>query len=356
MQSIMWDYIAEEKAVLEAILQDISMAKSLAAVNKGTEAIYFVCHGSSYNAATATAAFISRVSGLRAYAYTPANLLYNGEALLREKRDTTIVVPISQTGTSRGAIQALQWAKQEGFKILSITDVAGSPIDTLSDATIFLGCGEENSNAKTKGYSASLLQLLRLGIELGIRNGTIDRTLYNEITQELRTQVEELDAIRQKAIKWCQTMGLGKGIRNLYVLGYSMNFGTAMEGQLKLMETMCMPTMFNDLEEFSHGMHRAIGPESTVLMLHTPHKLGCLAQDTYRYLQGKAGQVVMLSASGEEAEDSHIFSVNWFPHTESLLLLTLAIQVLSTWIPEYNGKDPNGHANNDYTDFVHTRI
>ncbi|MPN34015.1 hypothetical protein SDC9_181507 [bioreactor metagenome] len=64
----------------------------------------------------------------------------------------------------------------------------------------------------------------------------------------------------------------------------------------------------------------------------------------------------MLSASGEEAEDSHIFSVNWFPHTESLLLLTLAIQVLSTWIPEYNGKDPNGHANNDYTDFVHTRI
>ena len=58
-------------------------------------------------------------------------------------------------------------------------------------------------------------------------------------------------------------------MQDLYVLGTGMNYGTAMEGQLKLMETMCIPTMYNDLEEFSHGMHRSIGRGSSVLLLCT---------------------------------------------------------------------------------------
>lgn len=356
MQSIMWKYIEEETAALGGLLQDTAMDRSLAALDMEVEAIYFVSHGSSYNAAIAAAGFISRVAGVRAYAYTPANLLYSCGALLCEAREKTLVIPISQTGTSRGAIEALQWARKEGFKILSFTDVEGSPIHTMSDAAIFLGCGEENSNAKTKGYSATLLQLLRLGIRLGFRKRTIGQQLYDEIAQELQAQVAALAPTKERARAWCQEMGLGKGIRNVYVLGYGMNFGTAMEGQLKLMETMCMPTMFNDLEEFSHGMHRAIGPDSTVVLLSTPHKLDGLAQDTYRYLLQKAGQVLMVDASGQETTDVNIFSLPWFPHTESLLLTTLVIQVLSVWIPEHNGKDPNAPSNNDYTDFVHTRI
>lgn len=356
MQSIMWKYIEEETAVLEGLLRDASLEQPLADLDMEVEALYFVSHGSSYNAATAAAGFISRVAGVRAYAYTPANLLYGCEALLCEARDKALVVPISQTGTSRGAIDALQWARQKGFKILSLTDVAGSPIQTMSDATIFLNCGEEDSNAKTKGYSATLLQLLRLGLELGLRKGTLDPATYDEIAQELTAQVAALAPIRQKARAWCKEINLGKGVRNVYVLGYGMNFGTAMEGQLKLMETLCMPTLFNDLEEFSHGMHRAIGPESTVVLLSTPHKLRALALDTYRYLYGKAGQVVMVDASGQETADKNIFNLPWFPHTESLLLTTLVIQTISVWMPEHNGKDPNAPSNNDYTDIVHTRI
>ena len=64
MSSIMWKYIDQEPQVLAGILQDTAMDKALDALGPGLEAIYFVAHGSSYNAATAAASFIGRQSGL----------------------------------------------------------------------------------------------------------------------------------------------------------------------------------------------------------------------------------------------------------------------------------------------------
>ncbi len=56
-------------------------------------------------------------------------------------------------------------------------------------------------------------------------------------------------------------------MKDIYVIGDGMQFGSCLEGQLKLMETMCMPTMFNDILEFSHGMHRSLNTSSHVLVL-----------------------------------------------------------------------------------------
>ena len=58
-------------------------------------------------------------------------------------------------------------------------------------------------------------------------------------------------------------------MESLYVIGNGMHFGTAMEGQLKMMETQCIPSMFNDLGEFSHGMHRALTIDSNVILINT---------------------------------------------------------------------------------------
>ena len=33
------------------------------------------------------------------------------------------------------------------------------------------------------------------------------------------------------------------------------------------METMCIPTMYSDIDEFSHGMHRSVNDKSSIVML-----------------------------------------------------------------------------------------
>ena len=64
----------------------------------------------------------------------------------------------------------------------------------------------------------------------------------------------------------------------------------------------------------------------------------------------------MLDAAGDSKETRNRILIPAWPLTQSLLLMTLAVQVLSVFAPEQNGKDPNRDAHNDFTVVVHTRL
>ncbi|MGM9549636.1 MAG: SIS domain-containing protein [Faecousia sp.] len=355
-KSIMWEYIAQEQPVLTGILDDPQMNALAEAVGPDLEALYFVAHGSSYNAAMTVSDFLSRNAGLRVYVYTPANFLYNASSLRREDPGRTMVAAISQTGTSSGAIDALRFSGTLGLRTLGITDAADSPIARESDHTLILGCGEEDSNAKTKGYSATLMVLMQLAVQLGRVRQVLSQGQIADIRDELDGQIRQLPGIIQQTLAWCRAHDFGSTVKDLYVLGFGMNFGTAMEGQLKLMETMCIPTMFNDIGEFSHGMHRSITPDSTVVLLCTPHPLQELTEKTASYLQSVGAHTLLLDATGRGQTGDGCIAVPGWPLTQSVLLLTTVIQVLSVFAPEYLGDDPNRDAHNDFTQTVHTRV
>lgn len=352
----MWEYISQEPEILERLLDSTEIAGLAGRIGKTLDCIYFVAHGSSFNAAMTVSDFLSRNAKLRVYVYTPANFRYNAASLAQETPERTLVAAISQTGTSSGAIDALRSAKAMGFSTLGITDVEGSPIARESDYTLILGCGEENSNAKTKGYSATLMVLMQWAIQLGRVRDALSEESANAIQQELAAQIRQLPQMLEQTLQWCHRHSFGSTVKDLYVLGYGMNFGTAMEGQLKLMETMCIPTMFNDIGEFSHGMHRSITPDSTVLLIAAPHPLQTLTKQTAAYLQSIRAHTILLDATGQEDTAAASIPVPSHPLTQSVLLLTLAVQVLSVYGPEFLGTDPNRDAHNDFTEVVHTRV
>lgn len=355
-KSIMWEYISQEPSVLRQLLQSEEIGKVASVVGNEVEEVYFVAHGSSYNAAITISDFISRVSGIRGVAYTPANFQYNTDVLQKKGNRKSLIVVISQTGTSSGAIEVLKNGKKQGYKVLGITDASESPVAKESDYTLLLGCGEEDSNAKTKGYSATLTLLLLFSLQLGLVKGRITETTKKKVLKELELQINDLPAIVENTCTWCEKHEFGNALTELYVLGYGMNFGTAMEGQLKLMETMCIPTMFNDIGEFSHGMHRAITEKSSIFIIQTEYPLKELAEETFAYLQKVSKHVLMLDASDSSVERDGRIRIPYYPYTQSVLLTTVALQVLSVFAPEQVGKDPNRDAHNDFTEVVHTRV
>lgn len=355
-KSIMWSYIAQEPNVLERLLCDESVVAYAKTEAIGLEAVYLVAHGSSYNATVTVSDFFSRMTGLRVYTFIPAIFRYNASLLQKESREKTLVIVVSQTGTSSGAIDALDMAKKLGFKTLGITDISTSPVAKQADDALMLRCGSENSNAKTKGYSATITLLLLLALAFGVCRGAITWEQGEAVTAELRAQVSLLQPTGDRLVRWCEENDFGVSLSELYALGYGINYGTAMECQLKLMETMCIPTMFNDIGELSHGMHRAISNKSTVLMFKTSHPLAALTERSWKYLRGITGHLLMFDSTGEESEEEGRFLIPSFPLTESLLLMTLAVQVLSVYAPEHAGYDPNRDVHNDFTDFVHARV
>lgn len=352
-QSIMWDYMKEEKELLSNLLKNEEATEKVKAM-KEMDALYIVAHGSSYNAASAIAPFISKLCPIRTYVYTPSSFANNAFSLMHEDRTTTWVLGISQTGTSRGVLEALDPWKKEGFKIAGITNEKESPIDKMSDVTFYLNCGEEDSNAKTKGYSSTLLMLMKMALALAADRGCMDADKVNVIKKELETEINNLTTLQENTKAWCEKHTYGKGMEHLYVIGNGMNYATALEGMLKLMETMCIPTMFSDIEEFSHGMHRSVKENSFIILLQG--SIGRVdTMKTFNFFKEKGVNVMIINA-GEEMEDENVINVGETNTTDNVLSMTSVIQVISAYVPELNGFDPNREANNDYTDCVNTRV
>ena len=354
-RSIMWDYIAQEPETL-ALLLGSGQTDNYAGTEKNIEAIYFVAHGSSFNAAVTVSDFFTRMTGIRVYAMTPGNFMHGGSNAAAEKKERTVIAVISQTGTSSGAVDTLAMVRDQGFRTLAVTATAGSPVEELADKCLYLMCGPEDSNAKTKGYSATLLLLIMLAVSIGRMNGHISSELADVCLEEARGMVSCIGPVIRQAEAFCEQNAFGKELNDLYVLGSGMNFGTAQEGQLKHMETCCIPTMFNDIGEFSHGMHRSITERSSVLLIRTKDRDDTLTLQAYRYLKGITEHVWMIDAAGETFDDGSVLSIPCFMNTQSVLLTTLCIQVMSVYAPEKTGLDPNRDAHNDFTDYVGTRV
>ena len=209
-ESVMWTYMNEEKCCLQNLLDHKETIRAAAERCADLKALYITAHGSSYNAASAAASFISRIAKVRVYAYTPSSFRYNASSIHAEDKEHTVVLGISQTGTSRGVLEALESAA--GFKRIAVTNEKDSPIDAMCDQTLYLGCGEENSNAKTKGYSATLLTLMIFGIELAAVKGVMDAEEIAAYYEELETCVNAIPEVIHNTVKWCETTGYGTGM------------------------------------------------------------------------------------------------------------------------------------------------
>ena len=351
----MWDYIYQEQAVLKQQFMSAQSDEYVIRNRLDLQRIYLVAHGSSYNAAVCVKGFFPLVSKIGAFAYTPGEFQTQGSSIHVEDPKKTLVIVISQTGTSTGALQSLEYARSLGFRTLGITADPESPLAQKSDQTLSLLCGMEDSNAKTKGYSSTLLLLLLLAISFGENRGVLYPSKKEEYKNELDSMIKDIPALIEQTKALCEQTSFGKDLFDLYVLGSGVNLGTAQECQLKLMETMCIPTMFNDIGEFSHGMHRAVDSKSSIILLRSPDGRESLIVQAFKYLRGITNKVWMLDASREIAKDDHCLKIPCYPLTNSILLITLAVQVLSVFAPEYNGLDPNRNAHDDFTQLAGTR-
>lgn len=347
----MWKYIEEEPNIIQTLLKSKeikSAAKQLSIYDR----ICFIAHGSSYNAAVTVRDFFRRMSGLHTEAHTPSDFLYNcGQD---DTSCKSIIIAISQTGTSRGLLQAVEYAKKQNLPVLGITAQSDSPLEQYSSFTCHLCCGEELSNAKTKGYTSTLCTLLLLASETGVYKGHITEDARADVIKEIKMSADYMPDLRRQACDVLTCSHFGSDMQALYVLGNGMNFGTAMEAQLKLMETECIPTSFNDIGEFSHGMHRSVSNQiSSIVIDHQFDHDDTITAWKFLSSHGRESLLITDDASINNAQVIHVENM---PLTQSILLTTMVIQIVSVFVPELNGLDPNRPSHNELTDQMKTRV
>src|SRR5690554_4577035 len=105
-KSIMWKYIEEEKDRLKDVLSSQQLANFLKEYEwTRLKRILFVASGSSLNITLVAKRFFEELAQVEVTGFTPSD--FTASPIFSElDKETTLVVAISQTGTSRGTIDA----------------------------------------------------------------------------------------------------------------------------------------------------------------------------------------------------------------------------------------------------------
>ncbi len=355
-KSIMWHHIAQETEVLPKLLAD-NQVKQLAGKCdlKKLRKLIFVASGSSLNVASVAEAAFAGLANVEVVLKTPFNFLADPALLAGSRPEETLVIAISQTGTSSGTIQAIHQAKTAGHKVLTMTEQVGTPVHTEGDYYLNFLCGPENCNAKTKGYSSSLVLLWLLALEIGCSKGIVNEIVYQEFRQEIADSISDIPETINHTLQWLETHKDWAAMEYFLVVGNGINYGTAEEGMLKLLETLCIPAYICETGEFSHGFHRTLNSRSNVILLLTEEYGNEDIKKAIGYLKPKIRRLLVIDASRHPVPDVDNIPVTYRFYTASALNIAVVFQVMAVALPEILGYDPNEPVNEDFTKLVGTR-
>lgn len=161
-------------------------------------------------------------------------------------------VGISQSGAAPDIAEVLEALQEEGHDTLAITNTPDSRITKTARQVLTLEVGPERAVAATKSFSASLLACYQLVRSLGA---------------DLPAPVLP-DAVWMRRCEKEASLHTGAVINAspVFCLARGINFCSAMETALKLMECALIGAKGYSLADFEHGPKALAGPESVAVV------------------------------------------------------------------------------------------
>ena len=210
-----------------------------------------------------------------------------------------LVIAISQSGETADTLAAIEMAKKQGAKVLSICNVIGSSIPRASDQTIYTMVGPEIGVASTKAFTAQVTVLTTLAILLGKRRGIVSDSESADLLKELDSLPEQIakvltqkEAIRQMA----QTLSFAPSC--LYI-GRGYNYPVALEGALKLKEISYIHAEGYPAAEMKHGPIALISQEMPVVTIATQSPIYDKLVSNIQEIRARQGRVMAVVSEGD---------------------------------------------------------
>lgn len=222
----------------------------------GARNIYLVGSGTSFHAALLGSYYFSHLGGKSAQALVAPEFVERiGPAL--GKRDVGIF--ISQSGETKDVLNAVEFAKKRGAKVLGITNVIGSTLLHESDIFLPLCAGYEISVPATKTFVNQAVALLYLAARLGGK-----RLDFDSLPGLIKKTISSTEKPARKLAK------VIKNRKEMYYEGYGIAHPVALEGALKLKEITYVHCEGIFSSEFKHGPLSAVDTGYPVVFLAGP--------------------------------------------------------------------------------------
>jgi glucosamine--fructose-6-phosphate aminotransferase (isomerizing) len=245
----------------------------------------------------------------------------------------TLMITISQSGETADVLEAVEVAKKEGVKVISLVNVMGSTLDRMSDHTFLINAGPEKAVASTKATTSQLALITLLAYASAGKLEEGKRLLMetaSAVNDMLNPRYEE--HIKRLAKKIHKE-------QNIYIIGRSLNYPMALESAIKIQEVSYIHAEGFAGGELKHGPIALIGKGTPCIALVANDEV---KQDTISNameIKSRGGYIIGIAPENNEVFDYWIKVPD--VGNASPIVNIIPVQILAYHLAVLRGCDPD---------------
>jgi len=261
-------------------------AGALPRIAKKPASVTIVACGSSYHAGLIARYFIEETCGI------PTRLEFASEFRYFPPPVDGLVIGISQSGETADTLTALKQAHAHNCQTLAVTNVLGSSMSRIADATLFMRAGPEISVAATKSFVAQLAVMMQI-----INTWTGGKC--DEILQHAHQSIEDV-----LLMDLSDPVSLCTVARSIFYIGRGPFYAVSLEGALKMKEISYIHAEGYAAGELKHGPFALLSPETPVIAICMPGETYSVMIANIKEIKARGAPVIALgSESDSELSD-----------------------------------------------------
>lgn len=313
------------KDTLKTVIKDGKIDLSEVGIDKETAEklnnIIIVACGSAYHVGVVGQYVIESASRIPVRVELASEFRYRDPIM----NENDLVIVISQSGETADSLAALRLAKKMNIKTLGIVNVVGSSIAREANYVFYTLAGPEIAVATTKAYSAQLIAIYALAIQLGKYREIIDENRYTSLIEEMETLPEKMERVLsdKERIQWFASKYANA--QDMYFIGRGIDYAVSLEGSLKMKEISYVHSEAYAAGEIKHGPISLIEDGTLVIGICTDKKLFEKTRSNMVEVKSRGAYLMGLTSYGNYSiEDTADFTV-YIPQTDPYFTTSLAI-------------------------------
>lgn len=219
-----------------------------------------------------------------------------------------LVIGISVSGTTSRTLEALQLFKSSGLPTMALAGNPDSPMGQLADKVLACTAPDFAPAPGVRSYRMSLMALYLLAIRLGEVKGLYSQDEAGKMRQSLLSTADAIEAtitaVNDKTRQLAEAVANEKS--HVFV-GDGPNFGTAMFGAAKVIESAGVNAMGQESEEWAHLQYfSSVDPSTPTFLISPGYRGHNRVGDLVEPLKNIGRQVIAIVPEGDQVVAPHV--------------------------------------------------
>jgi glucosamine--fructose-6-phosphate aminotransferase (isomerizing) len=252
-----------------------------------------------------------------------------------------LVIGISQSGETADTLAAMRLARENGAKVLAVTNIMGSQATRDSDAVLYTRAGLEICVAATKTFVAQVAAMYLLGLRLAELRGTLEPAELSRLVRELKgipSAIEKTIEAVEENVEGIARSHSGNGF--FLYLGRHIGLPVCLEGALKMKEISYIPTDAYAAGEMKHGPIALLDESTPVVCVATDSPVLEKVLSNAEEVRARGADVIAIASEGDERvaqvadQTLYVARADWILQP---ILAVLPLQLLAYHVARSNG-------------------